>query len=142
MPDLQNIVIVLLKLLLSTVTVNNRSGSGNASTNTNNSKNEPASVVDEGDAQRNREILSKAISAILLLLLKWTKVSRKLLHRNISRALSALLTQGGSLLDVLKFEYLSQLLVDSGCLLLILKILGLQEITSLVSAKTNIEDYG
>ncbi|ORY94876.1 hypothetical protein BCR43DRAFT_494735 [Syncephalastrum racemosum] len=118
-PDLQNIVIVLLKLLLSTVTVNNRSASGNASTNGKNSKDEPVSDVDEADTQRNREILSKAISAILLLLLKWTKVSH-----------------------VLKFEYLSQLLVDSGCLLLILKILGLQEITSLVSAKTNIEHFG
>lgn len=41
--------------------------------------------------------------------------------------------------DVLKFEYLSQLLVDSGCLLLILKILGLQEVTTLVSAQTDIE---
>lgn len=41
--------------------------------------------------------------------------------------------------DVLKFEFLSQLLVDSGCLLLILKILGLQEITNLVAAKTDVE---
>jgi hypothetical protein len=31
--------------------------------------------------------------------------------------------------DVLKFENVSQLLVDSGCLLLILKILGLQDMS-------------
>lgn len=41
--------------------------------------------------------------------------------------------------DVLKFEYISQILVDSGCLLLILKILGLQEITTLVGVHTDLD---
>lgn len=34
--------------------------------------------LEEADATRNREILSKAISAVIFLLLKWTKVSRML----------------------------------------------------------------
>ncbi|KAL0075938.1 hypothetical protein J3Q64DRAFT_1773403 [Phycomyces blakesleeanus] len=116
MPELQNIIIVLLKLLLSTVT-NNSNGTGNAAKPTHN----PNSIEaqEEIDATRNREIISKAISAIILLLLKWTKLSH-----------------------VLKHEYLSQLLVDSGCLLLILKILGLQEITALVAAQTDRSDHG
>ncbi|KAI9274678.1 hypothetical protein BDA99DRAFT_498220 [Phascolomyces articulosus] len=122
-PDLQNIVIVLLKLLLSTVTTaaNGVSSKQQQNSNADRSLNNTSSGtvnLDEADSNRNREVLSKAISGILLLLLKWTKVSH-----------------------VLKFEYLSQLLVDSGCLLLILKILGLQEITALVAAETNIDGY-
>ncbi|GAA5798117.1 hypothetical protein HPULCUR_003517 [Helicostylum pulchrum] len=74
--------------------------------------------LEEVDFIRNREVYSKAISGILLLLLKWTKSSH-----------------------VLKFEYISQLLVDSGCLLLILKIIGLQEITDLVKAQTDVPYY-
>lgn len=42
-------------------------------------------------------------------------------------------------IDVLKFEYLSQVLIDSGCMLLILKLLGLQEIALLASKKTDDE---
>lgn len=38
---------------------------------------------------------------------------------------------------MLKFEYLSQILVDSGCMLLILKLLGLQEVALLASKKTD-----
>lgn len=43
--------------------------------------------------------------------------------------------------DILKFEYLSQLLVDSGYLLLILKIIGLQNVIDLVEAPTDIPHY-
>lgn len=42
-----------------------------------------------------------------------------------------------NLLDVLKFEYLSQILIDSGCMLLILKLLGLQEVALLASKRTD-----
>lgn len=35
----------------------------------------------------------------------------------------------------MKFHYLSQLLVDSNCLLLILKMFGLQEVSTLVKTK-------
>jgi hypothetical protein len=40
-------------------------------------------------------------------------------------------------LDTLKYEYLSQVLIDSGCMLLILKLLGLQEVALLASRKTD-----
>lgn len=70
-PDLQNIVVVLLKLLLSTVTANNSTTKGESCLSSSNPE-----ALEEVDAVRNREILSKAISAIVLLLLKWTKVSR------------------------------------------------------------------
>ncbi|KAJ2957219.1 hypothetical protein NQZ79_g7035 [Umbelopsis isabellina] len=120
-PNLQNIIIVLLKLLLATVTANN-----GTSTSTNNPNNEKVpdrgalsadgaepthkTDADEVDAKRNKEITSKAVSAILVLLLRWTKLSH-----------------------VLKYENVSQLLVDSGCLLLILKILGLQDMAVTLS---------
>jgi hypothetical protein len=55
-PELQTILIFLLKLLLQMVTE---------------TKQESVDVI------RNREIYSKAISGIFLLLLKWTKASRK-----------------------------------------------------------------
>ena len=37
----------------------------------------PPPTLDETDVTRHREITSKAVSAILLLILKWFKVSRK-----------------------------------------------------------------
>ncbi|KAL1928920.1 hypothetical protein VTP01DRAFT_1979 [Rhizomucor pusillus] len=118
-PDLQNIIIVLLKLLLSTVVTNNSSNQStenSSQSSSENGRNVDVKVLEDIDLVRNREILSKAISAVLILLLKWTKVSH-----------------------VLKFEYISQILVDSGCLLLILKILGLQEITTLVGVHTDLD---
>ncbi|KAI7873710.1 uncharacterized protein EV154DRAFT_527802 [Mucor mucedo] len=109
-PDLQNIIIVLLKLLLTAVatTVDNNDSEQNIT----------LEYLEQVDVARNREVYSKAISGILLILLKWTKSSH-----------------------VLKFEYLSQLLADSGCLLLILKMIGLQEITDLVKAHTDVPYY-
>ncbi|KAI9320675.1 hypothetical protein BX666DRAFT_1910199 [Dichotomocladium elegans] len=117
-PELQNIVIVLLKFLLSTVTAAKINGKSSKHTSNNNNitTEKEQQELEDADALRNREILSKAISAILFLSLKWTKISH-----------------------ILKSEYISQLLVDSGCLLLILKILGLQEVTALVAAKTDLE---
>ncbi|KAI8368202.1 uncharacterized protein BYT42DRAFT_585707 [Radiomyces spectabilis] len=108
-PDMQAIVIVLLKLLLSTV-----ASGKNSARQTSTAKDLPEEV----DAIRNREIISKATSAVILLLLKWFKVSH-----------------------VLKYEYLSQILVDSGCMLLILKILGLQDMTKIVSSQTDLKDH-
>ena len=40
----------------------------------------------------------------------------------------------------MKFEYLGQLLVDSNCLLLILKIFGLQDVSATVKAKNEVEE--
>ncbi|KAI9033867.1 hypothetical protein CLU79DRAFT_725928 [Phycomyces nitens] len=75
-------------------------------------------TVEEADVVRDKEITAKAVSATLWLLLKWFKLSH-----------------------VLKYEYFSQLLVDSGSMLLILKILGLQEITSVVATKSDVDQY-
>ncbi|KAL1919340.1 uncharacterized protein VTP21DRAFT_2033 [Calcarisporiella thermophila] len=134
LPNLQNILIVLLKLLLATVT-----GSNNATTNDNSKgsnaigkSNEsvpdkapnnvdrinpmPEAMIDELETARQREITTKAVSGILLLLLKFTKVNH-----------------------VLKFEYICQLLVDSNCLLLILKMFGLQDILTTTSANNEIK---
>ncbi|KAI8047477.1 hypothetical protein BDF21DRAFT_434173 [Thamnidium elegans] len=116
-PDFQNIIIVLLKLLLTSVNTSNNN-QGDVKEKLNTPENITLEYLEEVDLVRNREVYSKAISGILLLLLKWTKASH-----------------------VLKFEYISQLLVDSGCLLLILKIIGLQEITDLVKAQTDIPYY-
>lgn len=68
-PDLQNIIIVLLKLLLNAVstTVDNNDLE----------KNITLEYLEQVDLARNREVYSKAISGILLILLKWTKSSRK-----------------------------------------------------------------
>ncbi|ORX48207.1 hypothetical protein DM01DRAFT_1309695 [Hesseltinella vesiculosa] len=106
-PDLQGLVVVLLKTMLSTASPRTK----------NNKDTEPS--MEEADVDRHREVLCKSVSAILLLLLKWFKLSH-----------------------VLKFEYLSQLLVDSGCMLLILKIFGLQEVSALATTKSNVDGFG
>ncbi|CEP19150.1 hypothetical protein [Parasitella parasitica] len=98
-PNFQSIVVVVLKLLLSTVSIG---------------KDKEAEILEDINVTRNRESISKAVSGILLLLLKWFKTSH-----------------------VLKFEYLSQVLIDSGCMLLILKLLGLQEVALLASKNTD-----
>jgi len=77
-------------------------------------KDKEAEILEDINVTRKRESVSKAVSGTLLLLLKWFKTSH-----------------------VLKFEYLSQVLIDSGCMLLILKLLGLQEVALLASKKTD-----
>ncbi|GAA5863667.1 hypothetical protein JCM1840_000097 [Sporobolomyces johnsonii] len=113
LPQLQSAVIVLLKLLLATVTANQNLP--NAANNTNgetDTEPRPDLTLEDCDILRHREITSKAVSAILILSLKWFKASH-----------------------VMKFHYFSQLLVDSNCLLLILKMFGLQEVSTLVRVK-------
>ena len=41
----------------------------------------------------------------------------------------------------MKFNYISQLLVDSNCILLILKMFGLQEVMTQVKMKNEVEDF-
>ncbi|OSD04155.1 N1221-domain-containing protein [Trametes coccinea BRFM310] len=126
LPVLPGWVLVLLKLLLATV-----------STTNNGVPLQPAAVpgippgvmspldqgvpkhntLDETDVARHREITSKAVSAILLLTLKWFKMSH-----------------------VMKFHHLGQHLLDTNCLLLILKIFGLQEVSATVVAKADIPE--
>ncbi|KAH6892122.1 hypothetical protein B0T10DRAFT_483065 [Thelonectria olida] len=67
---------------------------------------------EEIDATRTREITAKAMTGILLLLLKWLKLSH-----------------------VLKFEYLTQLLLDSNYVPLVLKLFAHQDIQQVVDSK-------
>lgn len=83
------------------------------------------------DATRSREIESKAATGIMLLLLKWLKISRMYGSRFCQLFV---LTQ---VPDVLKFEYLTQLLLDSNYLPLVLKLFAHQDIQSVVDSKTD-----
>ena len=107
---MQSCVIVLLKLLLATVTgpgaanVNNQNALPPGFTSPTQdalrecrflwygvvsssvgfsaaAENTPPPTREELDIARHREITSKAVSAILILLLKWYKVSRKCHHQ-------------------------------------------------------------
>ncbi|KUJ11508.1 pheromone-dependent cell cycle arrest protein-like protein Far11 [Mollisia scopiformis] len=141
LPHLQSLVIVLLKAVLANVTalitqpmaqqpglapgfrseVNLRTG-----VPAQNRQQDPANIplpmavdpselpIDEIEALRSREITAKAVSGILLILLKWFKVS-----------------------NILKFEYLTQLLLDSNYLPLVLKLFAHQEIDKVVDNKTD-----
>lgn len=82
---------------------------------------------------RHREITSKAVSAILVLVLKWFKASREW---------SAADALGGADvgLDILKFHYVSQLLFDSNCLLLVLKMFGLSDVFQSVTTQHDSKD--
>ncbi|KAL8767709.1 MAG: hypothetical protein Q9209_005889 [Squamulea sp. 1 TL-2023] len=78
---------------------------------------EPDPVMEELNAVRLREISTKAISAILLTLLRWFKLSH-----------------------VLKFEYLTQLLLDANYLPLILKLFAHQDVDRAVDRKNDRND--
>lgn len=123
LPVLSNWVLILLKLLLATVSASTNLQPPQSST----SSGFPPGVaspqeqlhttpptLDEIDVTRHREITSKAVSAILLLVLKWFKVSH-----------------------VMKFHHLGQHLLDTNCLLLILKMFGLQEVSASVISKAD-----
>ncbi|EME47887.1 hypothetical protein DOTSEDRAFT_42198 [Dothistroma septosporum NZE10] len=125
LPHLQSVVIVLLKAVLQNVTDLVTKGNGqnglqagiqfNDTTGANGTK--PAengvngytysieNTAEELDKLRTQEITAKALSAILLLLLKWFKLSH-----------------------ILQYEYMTQLLLDSNYVPLILKLWQTQEI--------------
>ncbi|WWD17501.1 hypothetical protein CI109_101942 [Kwoniella shandongensis] len=127
LPILQSCVIVLLKLLLATVTspgagsVNLANGLPQGFTSPTTEmpppENAPPPTREDVDIARHREITSKAVSAILLLMLKWFKASH-----------------------VLKFHYLAQLLFDSNCALLVLKMFGLTDLMTVVTTRNEMED--
>ncbi|KAL4905309.1 hypothetical protein BDW74DRAFT_178306 [Aspergillus multicolor] len=133
---LQSVVIVFLKIILTNVSalVNNQAngqngGSGSESFSAVNGtavgfNNEAEDLncdatIDELDNIRVREITGKAISGSLLLLLKWFKRSH-----------------------ILKFEYMTQLLLDSNYLPLILKMFAHQEIDQAVAQRTDRDELG
>ncbi|EKM80457.1 hypothetical protein AGABI1DRAFT_120468 [Agaricus bisporus var. burnettii JB137-S8] len=122
LPYLPGWVLVLLKLLLATVSAStnglqNPQPSGSSGFPPGVSSQQPPAhppSLEELDVTRHREITSKAVSAILLIVLKWFKVSH-----------------------VMKFHHLGHNLLDTNCLLLILKMFGLQEISQLVVSKAD-----
>lgn len=148
LPHLQSLVIVLLKAVLANVTAlitqplgGQQGGLGpgyrsevNLRTNgvgqQQNRQQDPANIplpntidpadlpIDEIEALRSREITAKAVSGILLILLKWFKVSH-----------------------ILKFEYFTQLLLDSNYLPLVLKLFAHQEIDKVVDSKTDRDEH-
>ncbi|KAF9247001.1 hypothetical protein BU15DRAFT_84575 [Melanogaster broomeanus] len=128
LPVLPGWVLVLLKLLLATVSA----GTGQQQVPQSSTSSvfppgvpspheqppPPPPTLDDLDVTRHREITSKAVSAILLLTLKWFKASH-----------------------VMKFHHLGQLLLDTNCLLLILKMFGLQEVSASVVSRADSPDH-
>ncbi|KDR83412.1 hypothetical protein GALMADRAFT_235517 [Galerina marginata CBS 339.88] len=123
LPVLSGWVLILLKLLLATVSASSNMQNPQSSTSSAfppsgiSPQDPPPSApptLDDIDVTRHREITSKAVSAILLLVLKWFKVSH-----------------------VMKFHHLGQHLLDTNCLLLILKMFGLQEVTNSVISRVD-----
>ncbi|KAF6805251.1 hypothetical protein CSOJ01_09627 [Colletotrichum sojae] len=144
LPHLQSLVIVLLRPILMNVTAvlsqpaqgqqhpsmagrgPNGAVNGGPGQNRQQQQQEPSSAASGGppdlpemspeevDAARSREITTKAITGILLLLLKWLRISH-----------------------VLKFEYMTQLLLDSNYLPLVLKLFAHQDIQQVVDSKTD-----
>ncbi|KAK7182944.1 transmembrane hyphal anastomosis protein ham2 far11 [Paraphaeosphaeria sporulosa] len=133
LPSLQSVIIVLIKAILSHVTAlvtqaNGANGlqsgfqyqdhqNGRPETNGVNGHNGSVATNEELDAMRTQEVLDKAVSGTLMLILKWFKISH-----------------------ILKYEYITQLLVDSSYVPLILKLLQLQEIEKVVNFKCEQEE--
>ncbi|RAL08333.1 FAR11/STRIP family protein [Aspergillus homomorphus CBS 101889] len=132
---LQSLTIVFLKIILTNVSamVNQANGQNGQGTGDNYSQANgyPSALnhgsgdrsieaaIDELDNVRLREITSKAISGSFLLLLKWFKRSH-----------------------ILKFEYMTQLLLDSNYLPLILKMFAHQDVDQAVAQKNDREELG
>ncbi|KAJ8109905.1 hypothetical protein OPT61_g7112 [Boeremia exigua] len=135
--SLQSLIIVLIKAILAHVTalvtqasganglqsgfqyndnVNGISAQRPETNGMNGHSNTPA-TNEELDAMRTQEVMDKAVTGTLMLILKWFKVSH-----------------------ILKFEYITQLLVDSSYVPLILKLLQLQEIEKIVNFKSEQEE--
>ncbi|KAJ4306395.1 Factor arrest protein 11 [Collariella sp. IMI 366227] len=127
LPHLQSLTIVLLKQvvaissnLASPAAANGPQGPGTRPAGQQNgmngiSKGEPSSPLDaDVDELRSREIAAKAVTGTLILLLKWFKLSH-----------------------VLKFEYLTQLLLDSNYLPMALKIFAIYDVQQVVENKTD-----
>ncbi|KAI1876479.1 hypothetical protein JX265_004005 [Neoarthrinium moseri] len=139
LPQLQSVVIVLMRVVLANVTAfitmpqrgqdaqaNNarmnqagmpllRSQDG---INGSGSQDSPDLSLEDLDQLRQRELEGKALSGVILLLLKWFKISH-----------------------VLKFEYLTQLLLDSNYIPLILKFFAHQDVQQVVDSKADRLDH-
>ncbi len=87
-------------------------------------------TIQELDIIRSQEIMGKAVSGIFILLLKWFKLSREL-GQPWNRVCGGLTVHS----DILKFEYLAQLLLDSNYIQLVLKLFTHQELELVVAYK-------
>jgi hypothetical protein len=141
MPDLQSLVIVMMKAMVKNVQdiaiqngslqENGQSGAlprNKSNVNVNQAQNlpippPPPQVADltpeDLDAIRLREISQKAISGAIFILLKWLKLSH-----------------------ILKFEYFTQLLLDSNYIPISLKYFAHQNLEDMVAIKYDREDLG
>lgn len=139
LPDLQSLIIVMMKVMLTNVqdiAVRNgglqetaqTGGLSRTKSNSNVAQNpslpipppppRPAEMaLEDLDNVRSREISQKAVSGAIFLMLKWFKVSH-----------------------VLKFEYLTQLLLDSNYIQLTLKYFAHQNLEDLVAFKYDRDD--
>jgi len=139
LPDLQSLIIVMMKVMLTNVQdIAVRNGSfqdSNQATNLNRTRSNPnmnqnqalpippppprpaEMSLEDLDNVRSREISQKAIAGAIFLLLKWFKLSH-----------------------VLKFEYLTQLLLDSNYVQLTLKYFAHQNLEDLVAFKYDRDD--
>jgi hypothetical protein len=139
LPDLQSLVIVMMKVMLTNVqdiAVRNgglqdsaqTGGLNRTKSNSNMAQTQtlpmppppprPADMaLEDLDNVRSREISQKAVSGAIFLLLKWMKMSH-----------------------ILKFEYMTQLLLDSNYIQLTLKYFAHQNLEDLVAFKYNRDD--
>ncbi|KAF8477057.1 hypothetical protein BDZ91DRAFT_10975 [Kalaharituber pfeilii] len=130
LPNLQSFIIVCLKVVLQNLysptglvfqSIPDESSPRRNMGGDHNEANAANSAVrDEAklSAMRETEIMSKAVSAIFLLLLKWFRVSH-----------------------VLKFEYLTQILLDTSYLPLMLRIFTHLDVATHVNTKTDWKEY-
>ncbi|KAK8111872.1 uncharacterized protein PG998_008329 [Apiospora kogelbergensis] len=95
-----------------------RSHDSSNGTNGTTGQESPDMSLDDLDQARAREIEGKALTGIALLLLKWFKISH-----------------------VLKFEYMTQLLLDSNYLPLVLKLFAHQDVQQVVDSRTDRLDH-
>ncbi|KAG0199764.1 Factor arrest protein 11 [Mortierella sp. GBA30] len=116
-PKMAQIQVTLLKTLLVCIKVSGVSPAKEAS-NAEAEGKEPADTFTRVNDIREHEIMAKAVSSILLLQLQHFKIYH-----------------------ILAFNYVCQLLVDSNCLLLLLKIFGNAENPGNIHTKNEVEEY-
>lgn len=126
LPHIQSVVIVFLKAILKHVNElvfapgsRNQMQEANGTYGMPPSGNGSSDVDDHLDNTRTDEITCKALSATLMLLLKWFKVS-----------------------NILRYEYVTQLLLDANYIPLVLKLWQAQDIGRACHFKIDREDLG
>lgn len=96
-----------------------------------------AAIQEENDHTRTREITIKAVSGILILILKWFKLSRECCVRSGFCSPSAVSKLTCWFSDILKFEFVTQLLLDSNYIPLVLKLFAHQDVQQTVDSKSD-----